>query len=315
MERSFSSVQHQPFHPFLFRKEFQLDKLHQNDGEKDAGAKRRRKKCDKIEIYSDEAVFSCSGKFFLREKSDYVLRSGETQSCGEAGKQDEKKFETWRSAEFSSEAERCIPWRVDGWQRSETCRNRRESGIMGIFWIWIPERSRGWSNWWALLHTKRARRNLRLPVFQINQGILKLKEGNGHIFLHILGNRVLLGQSLFDCEKDLRSRTYGWNGGPQRERGYLENVYEYHTESIISGVLWRSYSKKLKNWSRTRQRSLVYQWLITEITHGARQGCCVTEFIRSRKPRPTSTPTRCSVWEVLKRTRTRLGRRNVVFRE
>ena len=71
----------------------------------------------------------------------------------------------------------------------------------------------------------------------------------------------------------LGSGTYGWNGG-------------------------RSYSKKLKKWPRTRQRSLVYQWLITKITHGARQACCVTEFIRSRMPRPTSSPTRCSVSEV-----------------
>ena len=32
----------------------------------------------------------------------------------------------------------------------------------------------------------------------------------------------------------------------------------------------------------------MYQRLITEITHGARQACCVTEFIRSRLPEPTS---------------------------
>ena len=35
---------------------------------------------------------------------------------------------------------------VDGWQRGETCRNRGESGVMGILWIRILERSRGWSN-------------------------------------------------------------------------------------------------------------------------------------------------------------------------
>ena len=33
----------------------------------------------------------------------------------------------------------------------------------------------------SLLHAKTARRNLRLPVFQKIQGILKLKEGNDHI--------------------------------------------------------------------------------------------------------------------------------------
>ena len=33
----------------------------------------------------------------------------------------------------SQVAERCIPWRVDGSQRGETCRNSGESGNMGIF--------------------------------------------------------------------------------------------------------------------------------------------------------------------------------------
>ena len=57
MEQPSSFVQDQPFQLYLLRLEFQLDKLHQNDGEKDAGAKRRGKKCGKIEIYSDEPVF------------------------------------------------------------------------------------------------------------------------------------------------------------------------------------------------------------------------------------------------------------------
>ena len=46
--------QHQPLQLSLLRQEIQLDKLRQHDGEKDAGAKRRRKKCGKIEIYSNE---------------------------------------------------------------------------------------------------------------------------------------------------------------------------------------------------------------------------------------------------------------------
>ena len=76
--------------------------------------KGRRRKSSKIKTYSCEPVFDCSGKFLIREKSDYILRSAETHSCRETGKQDEKKFETCRSAEFSSEAERRKPWRVDG---------------------------------------------------------------------------------------------------------------------------------------------------------------------------------------------------------
>ena len=55
-----------------------------------------------------------------------------------------------------------------------------------------------------------------------------------HYFLHILGSRVLHGQSLFDCGKHLRSKTFGRNGRPRRELGYLANVYEYHSSSISS---------------------------------------------------------------------------------
>ena len=49
---------------------------------KDSGmAEGWRKNCGKIQTYSDEIVFNCSGKFLIREKSDYILRSGETHSC------------------------------------------------------------------------------------------------------------------------------------------------------------------------------------------------------------------------------------------
>ena len=37
----------------------------------------------KSKNYSDEPVFSCSDKFFIREKSDCVQRSGDTHSYGE----------------------------------------------------------------------------------------------------------------------------------------------------------------------------------------------------------------------------------------
>ena len=55
----------------------------------------------------------------VREKSDYILRSGETHSYGKSCKQDERKLKTRRSVEFSSEAERCFPWWVDGQSHRE----------------------------------------------------------------------------------------------------------------------------------------------------------------------------------------------------
>ena len=45
--------------------------------------KRTRKKCGKIEIYSDEPVLSCSDKVSSAKKSDCTQRSGDTHSYGE----------------------------------------------------------------------------------------------------------------------------------------------------------------------------------------------------------------------------------------
>ena len=58
-------------------------KLLQNDGEEDAGKEGRRKNCGKIEIYSDEPVFPCSGKFLIRKKSDCIQKSGFSHRYGE----------------------------------------------------------------------------------------------------------------------------------------------------------------------------------------------------------------------------------------
>ena len=142
MEQSSSSFQPQPFQLYLLHDEFQLDKLLQNDGEKDAGATRRRKKCGKIEIYSDELAFSCSDKFLIREKSDCNQRSGDTHSCGETWKHDEKKFKIRRSVAVSSAAPRCIPWQVDGHSCWETCRYKTGIRGCGPYRIWNLEFSR-----------------------------------------------------------------------------------------------------------------------------------------------------------------------------
>ena len=69
---------------------------------------KKEKKCGKIEIYSDEPVFSCSDKFLIREKSDCIQKFGDTHSSGETRKQDERKLRIRCSVEFSSAAERCL---------------------------------------------------------------------------------------------------------------------------------------------------------------------------------------------------------------
>ena len=72
------SFQHQFYQLYLLRSEFQLDKLPQVDGEEGAGTEGRRKNCGKVKTCGYELVFNCSGKFLIREKSDHILRYGET---------------------------------------------------------------------------------------------------------------------------------------------------------------------------------------------------------------------------------------------
>ena len=87
--------------------------------------KRRRKKCGKIENYSDDSVFSCSDKFLICKKSDSVQKSGDTHSSGETRKENERKLRIRRSVEFSSATERCITWRVKGHSHGETWEDQK----------------------------------------------------------------------------------------------------------------------------------------------------------------------------------------------
>ena len=161
------------------------------------------------------------------------------------------------------------------------------------------------------LHRQRARWNLRLPVCQKIQGNLKLKEGIGHISTYPLKSCFTRTKSVRLRERltieDLRmkwrtsmwTRLFGedfWIPLVKQQFILVRTVIRiYDLLRIISGVLSRSLSKKLKNWSRIRQKSMVLPRLIRKSTHGARQAYCVTELVRSRRPRPTSSPTRCSV--------------------
>ena len=60
-------------------------------------------------------------------------------------------------------------------------------------------------------------------------------------FLHIL---LTWTKCLFDCDKDLRRRTHGRNGRPQRERGCLGNVFEYHSSNSSSS--WSGCDQNLR---------------------------------------------------------------------
>ena len=80
MDQSSLSVQHQPFQLSLLRSEFQLDQMHQNDGEKDARIGRRQQDRDKVKADDGEPDLVCLDKFFDCELSACVEKPGDTQS-------------------------------------------------------------------------------------------------------------------------------------------------------------------------------------------------------------------------------------------
>ena len=262
MEQSSSSVQHQPFQLSLLCSEFQVHRLLQNDGEEDAGTEGRRENCGRIKTYSYELVFNCSGKFFIREKSDYILRSGETHDSSEIGKQDEKKFEAWRSAEFSSAAERCILWRVDGWNRGETCRNRGAWGIMEF------SESESWSIHEDEVTGKPVIYKTVAETSATSSFFFQKKSENlkpewrkwPHNFyissavVSHMGKVHSIVRKTYDrgsTDDDLNVNAAIW-------RMFMNTIFKqqfilartmiriYNLLRIISGVLWRSYSKKRK---------------------------------------------------------------------
>ena len=143
--------------------------------EKDAGTKGRRKKCGKI--YSDELVFSCPDKFLIREKSDCIQMSGDTQSYG-LEKQDEKKFKIRRSVEFSSATARCRPWRVDGQSHGEPVATKEESGDVDL-----TESETGSEEdvtGKPVAYKTATAGNPMHPVTQTAREVQKLKRQNGH---------------------------------------------------------------------------------------------------------------------------------------
>ena len=60
----------------LLRSEFQLDQLHQNDGEKDARTERRQQDRGKVKAHGNEPGRLCLDKFFSCEQSDFVEKPG-----------------------------------------------------------------------------------------------------------------------------------------------------------------------------------------------------------------------------------------------
>ena len=167
-----------------------------------------------------------------------IWKPRDTHSYRETWKQDEKKFEIRRSVEFSSEAARCIPWRVDGQSNGETCRNKRRIRWCGSFRIW----------------------NLEHPANQKTREIPKLKEKNGHTIYTFLKIPCLAWKQSSRSSENLRTRARGPNGGPGRERGYLGHVPEYHSSSSSSSWSRRWGEFTIRQKSSLEVLGTVTQW-------------------------------------------------------
>ena len=258
MEQSSWFVPHQSFQLSLLRSELQLDELPQNDGEKDAGTEGRRKNCGKIEVYSDELVFTSSGKFLICKKSDCIQKSWDTHG-GETWEQDEKKFEIRRSVEFPSAAARCIPWRSDGHSQGVTCRNKRRVRRCGHFRIWNLEPRRGsdgethcWKNSYGETQCIQKIRPLGKSRSWKNRMVTQS--------IRVSSHSSPFGSSLLDRQENLRTRTrsfYGWLG---REHGHLGHISEYHSSSSSSSwtKLWGEFT--IREESPLEQCGTVIQW-------------------------------------------------------
>ena len=139
MEQSSSFVQHQPFELTWLLSEFQLDQLHQNDGEKDARTGKIRKNRGKVKA-DDEPGFHCLDKFFDCAESGCVEKPGDTQ-CTLSNRLVKywetlcQRIQPRCSVEFSRMAKRCS----SGCRYEETRRDRRRPGT--------PELSRRFSKY------------------------------------------------------------------------------------------------------------------------------------------------------------------------
>ena len=102
---------------------------------------------------------------------------------------------------------------------------------------------------------------------------------------------------------------YSWTVHSKLQFILVETIWWiYDLPRINSWSLWNSYSKWLKSWSRIRQKSVVWPRLITKNLRGDRRLYYVTKRLRSRMPKPTSSPTPCSVWEVWVTDQSKPGR-------
>ena len=92
--------------------------------------KRRRKKCGKIEIYSDELVFSCPDKFLIQEKSECIPKSGDTHSSGNP--------KAWWEETLNPTQRRVLKrdWKIHSHRENLSQQKRNQECGSSRIWIW-----------------------------------------------------------------------------------------------------------------------------------------------------------------------------------
>ena len=128
MEQSSSFVQHQPFQLYLLRWEFQLDKLHHNDGER-------------MQEQKGEEISVAKSQFTAMNLSSHVPTSSSSAKSPIASKSlgiltDTGKLASRMRRNSKSDPAGCTPWRVNGHSHGETCRFKRGIRGCGQFRIW-----------------------------------------------------------------------------------------------------------------------------------------------------------------------------------
>ena len=188
MEQSSSFIQHQPFQLYLLRCKFQLDKLHQNDDEKDAGTEGRRKKCSKIQSAASSPIAS---------KSPGILIA--------TGKPESKMRRNLKSDAASSSQVRLQDAYLGGLMDTATGKlvaTKEESEYVDL----------SESETWSFQEEAVTERpiNLMYPVNQTTREVPKLKKRMVTQSTRVSSHSSPYGSSLLDRQEDLRVNMAIW---------------------------------------------------------------------------------------------------------
>ena len=137
-----------------------------------------------------------------------------------------------------------MPWRVNGWSRGETCRDRQKSGIMGGFLnLRLWERSDG--------------ETCCVQKFRKFREFSFLKQKMATQCSDVSSSSTSHGESQFDRSTSLWPKSSGWLEWPRRGQRCMVYVHERHAQG------WSS------SWSGLHGESTIYQESTPEVCETA----------------------------------------------